>query len=101
MQQEARAPTRLDEEVKNHVVLIAYDPVTRSLINKLTHYHYAYVLIVPDLEQALHYHDLGIDVIYGELDDPDTFHRARIEQAALVAVTATGMPPPKKNFTPG
>jgi voltage-gated potassium channel len=88
-QHAARAPRLVPETMSGHVVLTNYDAVTRSLINKLISYNYTYVLIVPKLEKALHYHDLDICIVLGELDDPDVYRSARIEHAAMVATTCT------------
>jgi voltage-gated potassium channel len=68
-------------------VLTYYDPVTAALINKLTHYHYPYVLLVPDSAEAARLQDLGLNVLVGDLDNPDTYRRARVDKADLVATT--------------
>lgn len=87
-QQAARAPRELPERTAGHVVLTHYDPVTEALIQKLTQFKYAYVLLAADLEEALKFSDLGVRVMIGALDDPDCYRRARLNQAALVAATA-------------
>jgi Trk K+ transport system NAD-binding subunit len=88
-QSEARAPRRLPAETSDHILLTHYDPVTSTLINKLTRYHYPYFLLVPDVEEALRLHDLGLKVVVGDLDNPETYRKLQIEQAALVATTAS------------
>lgn len=87
-QEAARAPTELPEETENHVILIQHDPVTDLLIRKLRQYQYEYVLLVPELDEALRLHDLGYRVVRGDLDSPQTYERVRAEKAALVAATA-------------
>jgi voltage-gated potassium channel len=87
-QSEARAPRRLPSSISGHVILTSDDPVSNSLIRKLKDYDHPYVLIVPELQEALRLHDLGIDVMLGEIDRPETYEAARIHQAAMV--TATG-----------
>ncbi len=86
-QAESRAPRQLPAGTRGHVILAAYDPVTASLIRKLDDYGYPYVLIVGELQEALHLHDLGVKVLFGEVDRPDTYARARADQAAMVALT--------------
>jgi Trk K+ transport system NAD-binding subunit len=86
-QAEARAPRQLPEGTSGHVILTAYDPVTMSLMHKLDDYGYPYVLVVGELEEALRLHDLGVRVLYGEVDRPETYCLARVEQAAMVAAT--------------
>ncbi|HEX9833047.1 MAG TPA: NAD-binding protein, partial [Mycobacterium sp.] len=59
------------------------------LVAKFTQYKSDYVLVVPELEEALRLHDEGIRVMVGKLDHPDTYRRLRIENAAMVVTTAT------------
>jgi Trk K+ transport system NAD-binding subunit len=87
-QEAARAPSSLPNTVKGHVILTQYDAVTSALIEKLNQYHYRYVLLTPDLDEALRLHDLGVNVVRGDLDNPETYRRVHVEQAALVATTA-------------
>lgn len=88
-QQEARAPHQLSSDVQGHVLLTRYGPVTQALIQKLDHFHYPYYLVTPDLTQAMQYYDQGINVVVGDLDNPETYEKLQIGQAALVATTAT------------
>ncbi len=85
----SRAPRVLPEKTAGHVLLTNYDPVTTALISKLNQFGYPYALVVQELEEALHLHDLGINVVRGDLDDPDTYSRVRADRAALVATTAS------------
>jgi len=81
----ARAPRELPEKVRDHVLLTGLGPVERALIKVLDRSSISYAVVVPDLTEALSFHDQGFKVILGELDDPDTYRRARVEDAALVA----------------
>ena len=85
----ARAPRGLPAEMRDHVLLTNYDVVTSALIRRLEQYRYPYTLLVPDVENALRLHDLGLNVVVGDLDDPETWTRTRVEKAALVASTAS------------
>jgi Trk K+ transport system NAD-binding subunit len=85
----ARAPRRLPAEMRGHVLLTNHDAVTSALIRRLKQYHYPYALVVPEVEDALRLHDLGLNVVVGDLDDPETWARMRVEAAALVASTAS------------
>jgi len=87
-QEAARAPTSLPDDFAGHVIITQHDAVTSALIEKLTHYNYPYVLLVSELAEALRLHDLGFRVVRGDLDNPLTYRRVRVEQAALVATTA-------------
>ncbi len=90
-QSEARAPTRLPEKSHDHVIITALDVVTMALIKKLQLFQYPYVLLVPDLNEALQLHDLGYTVVRGDLDNPETYRRIQAEHAALVATSNNDM----------
>jgi voltage-gated potassium channel len=87
-QQAARTPTSLPERTSGHVIIIQLDDVTDNLIEKLTQYQYDYVLLTPELAEALRLSTLGYRVVRGNLDDPETYRQVRAERAALVAATA-------------
>ena len=84
-----RAPRQLPAKTSGHVLLTHHDAVTSALIRRLQQYQYSYALVVPEVEDALRLHDLGLSVVVGDLDDPETWARARVESAALVASTAS------------
>lgn len=81
----ARAPRELSDKVRDHVLLTGLGPVERALIKVLDRSSIEYAVVVPDLTEALSFHDQGFKVILGELDDPETYRRARVENAALLA----------------
>jgi len=85
----ARAPRRLPADTRGHVLLTHYDAVGGALVRRLEKYRYSYALIVPEVDDALRFHDRGLKVLVGDLDDPETWSRARVEAAALVASTAS------------
>jgi voltage-gated potassium channel len=74
-------------DMKGHVILTFYDNVASALIEKLTHFNYPYVVILPELEEVTRLGENGIMAIYGELNDPETFRKARVESAEMVATT--------------
>ncbi|MEZ4728900.1 MAG: NAD-binding protein [Caldilineaceae bacterium] len=87
-QEAARTPTSLPPKTVGHVIIIQHDDVTATLIEKLNQYHYDYVLLAPDLTEALRLEALGYRVVRGPLDDPETYRHVQAAQAALVAATA-------------
>jgi len=87
-QAKLRAPKELPEKTNNHVIITGYDPVTIALIEKLKTWRQEYVLIVEDVRQALDLSDAGIRVAVGNIDDPETYRKMRIDQAALVVATS-------------
>jgi Trk K+ transport system NAD-binding subunit len=64
-----------------------YESVTSNLIKKLDQFQYPYVVLAPNLEEALRLSDMDIDVVVGELDDPETYRKVRVEKAAMVVST--------------
>ncbi len=86
-QSAARAPRELPEETTGHVIMTYYGSVTSTLIKKLKQYHYSYVVLVPELQDALRLSDLDVKVVVGELDDPETYQKIRVETAAMVVTT--------------
>ncbi len=83
----SRVPRSVPKDMKGHVILTYYGPVVMALIPKLVQFKYPYVVILPELEDVLLLSDQGINVIHGELNDPNTFNLAQVEQAAMVATT--------------
>ena len=82
-----RAPRELPQGTRGHVILTGYDPVTMALIQKLEARRIDYVLIESDFKRALDLYDMGVKVSVGDADDPETYRRLRVDQAALVAAT--------------
>ncbi|GAA4297367.1 potassium channel family protein [Nibribacter koreensis] len=85
----AQVPRELPLNTKGHVVLTKHDPVTEALIKKLDRFGYQYVVLVPDIAEGLRLHSLGIKVMLGDLDDPVTYERVRVKQAAMVATSSS------------
>jgi Trk K+ transport system NAD-binding subunit len=84
-----RVPRTIPTDVRGHVILTFYGPVASVLIEKLKQFNYPYVVVLPELDDVLRLDDEGIRTVYGELDDPDTYRRVRVEEAAMVATTRT------------
>jgi voltage-gated potassium channel len=83
----SRAPRTLPEGTSGHVILTAHGPIETALIERLDQFRTPYVVIVPDVPQALALHDRGVHVMLGQLDDPETYRRAQVAAASLVATT--------------
>jgi Trk K+ transport system NAD-binding subunit len=84
----ARAPRELPPEVAGHALLTNHDAVTSALIRRLEQHHTPYALLVPEVDEALRLHDLGLNIVVGDLDDPEAWRRIGVERAALVVSTA-------------
>lgn len=85
-QNKARAPRAVPETMSGHVILTHFDAVALNLVEKLNQYNIPYVVLIPDLQQALNLHETGLRVVVGELDDPETYRRLRVDAAAMVVV---------------
>lgn len=83
----ARAPRELPASTAGHVLLTAWGPVDAALVRRLDAFHTPWAVLVPDVAEALALHDQGVRVMVGQLDDPETWRRARVARAALVATT--------------
>jgi voltage-gated potassium channel len=82
-----RAPGELPPKTHGHVILTTLDDVTAPLIERLNKYQYPYVILVPDLTEALRLDELGYRVMRADLDNPESYRKARVENALLVATT--------------
>ncbi len=88
-QHRARAPRELPAGTKDHIVITSFDSVTRALIEKLNQYGHQYVLLVSELSQALDLYDQGYQVMLGEPDDPETYRKLHVQEAAMVVSTGS------------
>lgn len=86
-QSKIRTPRELPPGTKDHVILTSMDPITEKLVAKLGRRNVEYVLIVEELQRASELYDAGYRVVVGEPDDPQTYHRLRVRDAALVVAT--------------
>lgn len=85
-QNKARAPREVPDNLSGHVILTYFDAVAVNLVEKFNQYSVNYVIVTPELQTALDLHDQGYHVVVGELDDPNTYRRLRLDNAALVVV---------------
>jgi Trk K+ transport system NAD-binding subunit len=90
-QAKARAPRELPASAKNHVILASYDPVSIVLIEKFNQYQHEYVIVVEDVQKALELQDLELRVAVGDLGDPQTYRRLKVDDAALVVANVDDM----------
>ena len=86
-QSSARAPRELAPDVRDHVIITHYDTLTHNLIEKLDQYNSPYVLVIPELSEALNLFDQGFNVVVGDLDVQETWENVHAEHAAMVVST--------------
>ena len=85
--QRARAPRQVPPDVRDHVILTQVGAIESALIRRLDRAGILYVTIVADIDEALKLYDQGYRVMVGQLDDPEAFHAAGADRAALVIAT--------------
>ncbi len=90
-QTKARAPRELPEDTHGHVILTRTDPITMNLIQRLKQYQYKYVILTEDIQHALELFDEDYKVVVGDLSDPETYRRLRVDRAALVVANIDDM----------
>ncbi len=90
-QSRARAPRELPKGTSNHIIVTHYNPITRAFMKKLEQYNYTYVLLERELAKALEYHDEGYSVVFGEIDDPETYKKLQVTEASMVVTAGTDM----------
>ncbi|HMO51676.1 MAG TPA: NAD-binding protein [Kiritimatiellia bacterium] len=86
-QQATRSPRRAPPSMRGHIVLTHDSEVSLALIEKLERYRYPYVLLAPTAEQTLHLRDRGLNAIFGEADNPETYRNIAVDKAAMVVAT--------------
>ncbi len=90
-QARSRAPRRLPEDTREHVILTSFDPFTMHLVERLIKHRYEYAIVIDDLTRALEIHDQKYKAMVGEPGDPETYRRLRVDRAALVVASSGDM----------
>ena len=98
-QSRAKTPRELPKGTTGHVILTSFDPITINLVDKLKKYDYEYAIIATDLQRALELYDLNFKVVVGDLGDPETYKRLRIQNAAMLVVNNDDMVNTNISFT--
>jgi len=87
----ARAPRELPPDWRHHVILTNYDAVASALVPMLEKYGHPYVVLCSTPAEALALDERGIKSAVGDLDDPETYRKMRIEQAAMLVASRADM----------
>lgn len=87
-QSKSRTPRELPKETKGHVIFTAFSSIAMSLIEKLQPYGIEYIILQEDVQKAAELYDNGYKVAVGNLDDPLTYSKMRVDNAALVVVNS-------------
>ncbi len=98
-QAQGRAPRQLPVGTKGHVLLTHLGPITKYLIKILSKHRHPYYIIAPTLTEALELHDQNLPVVVGEFNDPETYRRLRVHDAAMVVTTRSDVVNTNVTFT--
>ena len=79
-----RAPREVPDGTRGHVILTEFDPIARSLIERLRSEHIPYYVIEPDPTIAARLVGEGISVIAGENDNSATYRKVHAAGARLL-----------------
>jgi len=90
-QAKMKAPRRLPEDTRGHVILTSFGPFTAHIVDRLIKHHYLYAIVTGDLQRALEIYDLNYKVVVGELGDPQTYRNLQLNNAVLVVANAGDM----------
>lgn len=88
-QNQARAPKKVDDEMKNHVIITHLDSITEALIKKLNAYKIDYAILEPDLQKALDLSDMDYNVVNLDATDFETYKYLNIEDASMIVATGS------------
>jgi len=80
---------RVPARVSGHAIISSSDGFAQGLIEKLELHGTPCFVIERDVNRASALQAEGIPVIAGEIDDPGTYQRMRVEAAALVVVNGS------------
>lgn len=84
-----RAPRRLAEGTKNHVIICRFDDVGQALVRRLVANGIPYVVLEPDPASAASLMSDAITVVAGDTDDVATYDSVAIGAARLVVANAS------------
>lgn len=98
-QAQGRAPRELPMGTKGHILLTQLGPITKYLIKLLTKHRHPYYIMAPTLLEAMELHDQNLPVVVGEFNDPETYRRLRVNDAAMVVTTRSDVVNTNVTFT--
>jgi Trk K+ transport system NAD-binding subunit len=98
-QKQSKAPRELPATTRNHVLIVGFDKVMETLIEKLNSYKIPYYLLISDLTKALELHEMGFKVVLGDYDDPQTYRQIRGDKAILLVAAQNDMVNTNITFT--
>ncbi len=85
--EQARAPRKVPDDLRGHIVITRLDVVTQALIARAKRSQVPHVVLAADPQEASELTAMGYRAMVGEVDDPATYRRAGVERASLVVAT--------------
>ncbi len=98
-QSQTRTPHHLPEDTGNHVILTSFDPLSKTLVEKLKKHEYKYWFVTGDQQKAMEIYDAGYHVVLGEEDVPETYIKMQAKKAALIVATSDDLMNTNISFT--
>lgn len=83
-----RAPRRVPDDTRDHVVICSWDSVAPGLVERLRINRIPHFVLEPDHVRAGRLYDDGVPVVTGEIDASTTFENVRVQDARLVFANA-------------
>ena len=83
-QMRRRAPRRVPESVRGHVILCRYDDLAPGLIERMRLHDVPYFVLEPDPEVAAGMDEDGLSVVVGDRENQATYEALRVRDARLV-----------------
>jgi Trk K+ transport system NAD-binding subunit len=84
-----RALQRVPAAVRDHVLICAHDAIAVGLVHRLELAGVRAYVLEPDAELAMRMQDVGLPVMWGDVDSVETYRLAGVERARLVLANAS------------
>ncbi|MEO8773662.1 MAG: NAD-binding protein [Gelidibacter sp.] len=81
-----KVPRQVPAGTKNHILICSYDVIARDLAERLKQEDTPFFIIENNLEKAIENHDKQVPVLFGELDNEETYILGNIKDAKLILV---------------
>lgn len=85
---EPTPPERIGD-VQDHVIIVGYTELSRTLVEELNSSRTPYVIVEPSSNRALALDERGYVVLYGDPSSEETLDAAQIDTASTILVDAT------------
>jgi voltage-gated potassium channel Kch len=83
-----RTPREIRRDVRDHVVICAWESMAMRLVHRLKRHGIPYVVIEPDPVLAARMYEDRIPVVLGDIDAKETYQKVHVERARLVFTNA-------------